>query len=178
MLVPSGISTLRLAALPLFIYFFFNGNTAVATLVFAIAVVTDLFDGYLARKLGGASKFGAYFDAAVDFIFVSGIFVAFTINSYYPTWMLVLIAVSFAQFLFSSLYTKKLYDPLGKYIGSALYIAIALTLLSPTTLIFNFVQIGFSLFAITSFVTRTASFTATYRKTYLTQKIDLKHAKA
>ena len=103
MLVPSGISAIRLAALPLFIYFFFNGNTAVATLVFAVAMVTDLFDGYLARKLGVASKFGAYFDAAVDFTFVSGIFAAFTINSYYPAWMLVLIAVSFAQFLFSSL---------------------------------------------------------------------------
>jgi hypothetical protein len=82
---------------------------------------------------------------------------------------------SFAQFL-SSLYTKKLYDPLGKYIGSVLYIAIALTLLSPATLTFTSVQIGFSLFVITSFVTRTISF-ATYRKTHLTQKISLKHPK-
>jgi len=176
MLVPSGISALRLAALPLFLYFFSYGNIAVATLVFAIAAVTDLFDGYFARKLGAASKFGAYFDAAVDFIFVSGIFASFTINSYYPTWLLVLIAASFTQFLVSSLYTKKLYDPLGKYIGSILYIAIALTLLSPATLTFSFVQIGFSLFAITSFATRTISF-ATYRKTRLTQKISLKHPK-
>jgi phosphatidylglycerophosphate synthase len=175
-LVPSGISALRLAALPLFIYFFFNGSTAVATLVFSIAAVTDLFDGYLARKLGAASKFGAYFDSAVDFIVVFGIFAAFTINSYYPAWMLTLIAASFAQFLVSSHYTKKLYDPLGKYIGSVLYIAIALTLLSPATLTFTFVQIGFSLFAITSFATRTISF-ATYRKTHLTQKISLKHPK-
>ena len=176
MLVPSGISALRLAALPLFLYYFFNGSTVVATLVFAIAAVTDLFDGFFARKLGVASKFGAYFDAAVDFIFVSGIFAAFTINSYYPAWLLVLIAASFAQFLLSSLYTKRLYDPLGKYIGSVLFIAIALTLLSPATLIFTFVQIGFSLFAITSFVTRTISF-ATYRKNHLTQKISLKHPK-
>src|SRR4030065_868926 len=110
MLVPSGISALRLAALPLFLYFFFNGNTALAMVVFAMAAVTDLFDGYIARKLGAASKFGAYFDAAVDFIFVSGIFASFTINSSYPAWLLVLIAASFTQFLVSSLYTKKLYD--------------------------------------------------------------------
>ena len=176
MLVPSGISALRLAALPFFLYFFFNGNTAVATLVFSIAAVTDLFDGYLARKLGAESKFGAYFDSAVDFIVVSGIFAAFTINSYYPAWVLTLIAASFAQFLVSSLYTKKLYDPLGKYIGSILYVSIALTLLSPTALTFNFVQIGFSLFATTSFVTRTVSF-ATYWKTRLPQKISLKPPK-
>jgi len=170
MLVPSGISAIRLTALPLFIYFFFNSNTAVATLVFGVAAVTDLFDGYFARNLGATSKFGAYFDAAIDFIFVSGIFAAFAINSYYPVWMLVLIAISFAQFLFSSLYTKKLYDPIGKYIGSVLYIAIALTLLSPATLTFIFVQIGFSLYAITFFVTRTASFTSTYRKTHFLKK--------
>ncbi|HSQ49167.1 MAG TPA: CDP-alcohol phosphatidyltransferase family protein [Candidatus Deferrimicrobiaceae bacterium] len=156
-----------MAALPLFIYFFSYGNIAVAMLFFTVAAVTDLFDGYFARKLGAASKFGAYFDAAVDFILVSGIFASFTINSYYPAWVLVLIAASFTQFLVSSLYTKKLYDPLGKYIGSILYIAIALTLLSPATLTFTFVQIGFSLFAITSFATRTISF-ATYRKTHLT----------
>jgi phosphatidylglycerophosphate synthase len=178
MLIPSGISALRLTALPLFLYFFFNGNTAMAMVVFASAAMTDLFDGFFARKLGAVSKFGAYFDAATDFILVLGIFAAFTISSYYPQWMLLLIAFSFAQFLTSSLYTKKLHDPLGKYIGSVLYIAIALSLLFPSTFIFNFVQIGFSLFAITSFVTRTASFTTTYRKTILNQKIDLKHPNA
>jgi hypothetical protein len=109
--------------------------------------------------------------------FVSGIFVAFIINSYYPAWMLVLIAVSFAQFLSSSLYINRLYDHLGKYIGSVLYIAISLTFLSPSTLTSNFGQIGFSLYALTSFATRTASFTSTYRKTHFTQEIDLKHAK-
>jgi phosphatidylglycerophosphate synthase len=178
MLVPFSISALRLVALPFFLYFFFNGDTAVATFVFAIAAVTDLFDGYFARKLGAASRFGAYYDAVTDFIFVSGIFTAFIINSYYPTWMLLFIAVSFAHFLLTSLYTKKLYDPLGRYIGSTLYIAIALTLLSPTTLTFNFVQIGFSLFAIISFIARTASFTATYRKIRVAQKIDLNHPKS
>jgi phosphatidylglycerophosphate synthase len=165
-LVPSGISALRLAALPLFLYFFCYGNTTVSMLVFASAAVTDLFDGFIARKLGAESKFGAYFDAATDFIFVLGVFWAFTLSSCYPQWLLVLIAASFTQFLVSSFYTKKLYDPLGKYIGSVLYIAIALTLLSPATLTFTFVQIGFSLFAITSFATRTISFAPTGKHAY------------
>lgn len=178
MLVPSGISALRLVALPLFLYFFFNTNTTAAMLVFASAILTDLFDGYIARKLGAACKFGAYFDAATDFIFVLGIFGAFTISSYYPQWLLVLIAASFAQFLASSLYTKTLYDPLGKYIGSVLYIAITLSLLFPTTFTFNFVLVGFSLFALTSFATRTVSFTMICRKTHFTQRIHLKHSKS
>jgi phosphatidylglycerophosphate synthase len=98
MLIPSGISALRLAALPLFLYFFFNGNTALAMVVFSMAAVTDLFDGYIARKLVAASKFGAYFDAATDFIFVLGIFWAFTLSSYYHQWLLVLIALRLRSF--------------------------------------------------------------------------------
>jgi phosphatidylglycerophosphate synthase len=177
MLVPSSISALRLVALPLFLYFFFSGNTTLATLVFASAAVTDLIDGYIARKLGVKSKFGAYFDAAADFIFIAGIFAAFTIRNYYPSWMIVLIAVSFTQFLFSSFYTKRLYDPLGKYVGSVLYIAIALTLLSPSTLTFTFVQVGSFLFATASIVTRTASFYSTFRKNHFSQKLKIEQSK-
>lgn len=177
MLVPSGISALRLAALPLFLYFFFNGNKTLATLVFASAALTDLIDGYIARKLGAESKFGAYFDAAADFIFVAGIFAAFTISNYYPSWIIMLIAVSFTQFLFSSIYIKKLYDPLGKYIGSVLYIAITLTLLSPSTLTFAFVKIGSFLFATASIVTRTVSFYSTFRKNHFSQKLKIEQSK-
>jgi phosphatidylglycerophosphate synthase len=173
MLAPSGISALRLAALPLFLYLFFNGHTVLYMLVFALSMVTDLVDGFLARKLKAASKFGAYFDAVTDFVLVMGIFAAFAVSSYYPAWMLLLIGASFAQFLATSLYAKKLYDPIGKYIGSVLYIAIGLTLLSPTAPIFALVEVGFPLFAITSFVTRTASFTANHRKNLLLQRAAL-----
>ncbi len=177
-LIPSGISSLRLAALPLFLYFFSIGAAVWCIAVFAFAQLTDLIDGYAARKLGAASKAGAYFDAVTDFVLISAIFAAFTFSGYYPAWILLLIAASFAQFIASSLYSKRLYDPLGKYIGSVLYIAIGLTLLSPTPAIFTLVEIGFPVFAIASFVTRTASFTAAYRKNLLIQQTSLEHAEA
>jgi phosphatidylglycerophosphate synthase len=169
-LIPSGISALRLAALPIFLYYFIAGNILACILVFGLSQVTDLIDGYAARKLHLASKTGAYFDVVTDFIFIAGIFAAFTISGYYPVWIMALIAASFAQFIVSSVYTKKLYDPLGKYIGSVLYIAIGLTLLSPSPVIFTIVQVGFTMFAITSFVTRTTSYAANYRNTMRLQK--------
>lgn len=169
-LVPSGISALRLVALPLFLYFFANGATVGCIVVFGLAQLTDLLDGYVARKLGVASKFGAYFDAATDFVLVTGIFVAFTLSNYYPAWILLLIAASFTQFIVTSRFHKKLYDPLGKYIGSVLYIAIGLTLLSPTTPVFMMVEVGFPAFVITSFVTRTISLTGNSRRTLLIQR--------
>jgi phosphatidylglycerophosphate synthase len=177
-LVPSGISALRLAALPIFLYYFTAGNVLACIFVFGLSQVTDLFDGYAARKLGVASKAGAYFDVVTDFVFIAGIFTAFTLSGYYPVWIMGLIAASFGQFIVSGLYTKKLYDPLGRYIGSVLYIAIGLTLLSPTPVIFTVVEVGFPLFALTSFVSRTASYAVNYRNALRLQKTSHIHAKA
>lgn len=174
-LIPSGISSLRLVALPFFLYAYSVGNPLACIIVFGLAQVTDLIDGWVARKLGVASKGGAYFDAVTDFALIMGIFAAFTFSGYYPIWIMALIAASFAQFIVSSLYSKKLYDPLGKYIGSVLYIAISLTLLSPTPAIFTIVEVGFPAFATTSLVTRTASLTTNIHK-QLTQKTNLKQS--
>lgn len=175
-IVPSSISSLRLAALPLFLYFYSMGNPLACMLIFGLAQITDLIDGIVARKLGVASKAGAYFDAAVDFIFISGMFVAFIFSGYYSVWILLLIAVMFGQFIALSRYTKKLYDPVGKYIGSVLYIAIGLTLLSPTPVIFTLVEVGFPLFALTSFVTHTVSLAVNYRQSLQLRKVKTTNA--
>jgi phosphatidylglycerophosphate synthase len=169
-LVPSSISALRLVALPIFLYYFAAANSLAYIAVFGLSQITDLIDGYAARKLHVNSKAGAYFDVITDFIFIASIFTAFTLSDYYPVWIMALIAASFAQFIISSVYTKKLYDPLGKYIGSVLYIAIGLTLLSPTPLIFAIVEVGFPVFAVTSFVSRTASYAVNYRNSLRLQK--------
>jgi phosphatidylglycerophosphate synthase len=166
-LIPSGISTLRLAALPIFLYFSSTGATALCLLVVALAAGTDLLDGYVARKLKVASKIGAYFDAATDFTLITGIFATFTLSNYYSAWMLLFIAASFTQFILSSFYTKKLYDPLGKYLGSALYLAIAVTLAFPLQAVLVAVEVGFIAFASTSFVTRTISFANIHKKNLL-----------
>ena len=176
-LIPSGISSLRLAALPIFLYYYSTNNLLLCIIIFGLSLVTDLIDGYVARKLNVASKTGAYFDALTDFVFITGIFAAFTFSGYYPAWIMALIVASFGQFIISSLYSQKLHDPLGKYIGSVLYIAIGLTLLSPTPIILTIVEIGFPTFAITSFISRTVSITFNYRHAVLLQKTNLQHSK-
>ncbi|XHH09164.1 MAG: CDP-alcohol phosphatidyltransferase family protein [Candidatus Bathyarchaeia archaeon] len=166
-LIPSGISALRIAALPLFLYFNSVGSSSLCLLTFALAAVTDLIDGFIARKLNVASKAGAYFDAVTDFIVILGIFSAFCLNGYYPVWLLLLIAGSFAQFAVTGYFGKRLYDPLGKYIGSALYIGITLTLLSSTALIFTVVQAGVLTFVLCSFVTRTLGLVGITKKPFI-----------
>lgn len=173
LMVPSGISSLRIAALPLFLYFFTTGASNICLIIFTVIVFSDLLDGAVARKFKVESRRGAYFDAATDFIFITGAFSVFVLSNYYSSWMLFLIGASFVQFVLSSHYTKKLYDPLGKYLGSALYLGIGLTLACPTQVMFAFVQYAFLIFASISFITRIASFADINKKHFLINEKNL-----
>ncbi len=175
-LIPNGVSMLRIAALPLFLYFNSVGSPSLCLLVFALAASTDLLDGFIARKLNVASKMGAYFDAVTDFILVLGIFSVFALNGYYPVWLLLLIVGSFAQFAVSGYFGKRLYDPLGKYIGSVLYIGIVLTLLSPTALVFIIVQGGVFAFTVTSFITRMLGLAGITKKVFIVAQTKMQPA--
>jgi phosphatidylglycerophosphate synthase len=155
--IPIVISSLRTAALPLFFYLFNLGNVTSCLILLAFCSATDFFDGYFARKLKVTSRFGAYYDATTDFILMIGIFTIFYAIEYFPIWLLLLIAASFIQFLVTSQYAKKLYDPIGRYLGSALYIGVVLTLLWPTQAIFLFVQYGFVVFFAVSLISRIIS---------------------
>jgi phosphatidylglycerophosphate synthase len=157
--IPTLISSLRVTSLPLFFYLYNHGNVLLCLFLLAFCAASDFFDGYFARKLNTATHFGAYYDATTDFILTIGIFAIFYAQGYYPLWLLLLISVSFAQFLVTSFYVKKIYDPVGRYLGSALYIGIVLTLVWPTQTVFAFVQYAFVVFFVVSIVSRTASLT-------------------
>ncbi len=156
-IIPTFISSLRIAVLPLFFYLYNTQNIVACLVLLAFSASTDFFDGYLARKLEATSRFGAYYDALTDFIFVFGAFAIFYSYGYYPIWLLLLMAAAFIQFLATSRYAKKLYDPIGRYLGSALYIGIVLTLVSPTQAVFSFVQYAFVGFFLISLVSRIIS---------------------
>jgi CDP-diacylglycerol--glycerol-3-phosphate 3-phosphatidyltransferase len=153
-LIPAAIGSWRIAVLPFFYYVYNTGNTTLCLILFASSAITDLLDGYVARKLRVTSRFGAYYDAVTDFALVIGIFTFFATKGFYPIWFLLLITASFIIFLASSLCAKKLYDPIGRYVGSALYIGIVLTLIFPTQATFSFVQYAFIVFFLISLVSR------------------------
>jgi phosphatidylglycerophosphate synthase len=163
--IPAFTSSLRVAALPLFFYLYTIVNVTACLGLLAFCASTDFFDGYLARKLSATSKFGAYYDATTDFILIIGIFTIFHSVGFYPLWVLLLISAAFIQFLTTSYISKKMYDPVGRYLGSALYVGVVLTLLWPTIAIFIFVQYAFAVFFLVSIASRTISLTRKRVKT-------------
>jgi CDP-diacylglycerol--glycerol-3-phosphate 3-phosphatidyltransferase len=64
-----------------------------ATLVFLIAALTDLYDGYLARKTGVVTGFGKFMDPLADKILTSTAFISFVALGYVKTWMILIIIV-------------------------------------------------------------------------------------
>jgi phosphatidylglycerophosphate synthase len=152
----SFVTCLRVAALPFLLLAFSQANMLLETGLFVFMVITDLGDGYLARKLGAASRNGAILDVTVDLTVILSMFMVFTVEGFYPVWLVGVIVFGFAQFVFSSLWAKKLYDPIGKYFGGVLFVGVFLTLLCPVQCMFWFVTIGLCVFTAISVSTRAA----------------------
>ena len=92
--IPTFISSLRVAASPLFFYLHNTGSVASCLILLGFSAATDFLDGYTARKLGVTSRFGAFYDALTDFILIIAAFSIFYADGYYPVWLLVLIVAS------------------------------------------------------------------------------------
>jgi phosphatidylglycerophosphate synthase len=154
--VPWAITALRLVILPFLVYAFGIGSTIATNILFLFAVTTDLADGYVARKLHSQLIYGVYFDAIVDYVFISGMFLVFIEGGFYPAWILVLIGFVFLQFLLTSILLKQLYDPIGKYYGSLLFGAIGLTLLFSGRLFYKAITLGIVIVTVVSVISRVA----------------------
>ncbi len=71
--IPNFLTTFRLAIIPVLIMsFYIHGMIAnvVAALLFAIAAITDYFDGHLARVMKAQSNFGKCLDPIADKLLV------------------------------------------------------------------------------------------------------------
>jgi CDP-diacylglycerol---glycerol-3-phosphate 3-phosphatidyltransferase len=73
---PNALTWFRIVAIPLVvIVFYWPGDPTwarpAAGLLFALAGITDYLDGYLARRLGLTSNFGAFLDPVADKLIVS-----------------------------------------------------------------------------------------------------------
>ena len=153
--LPSLITSLRLVILPHLAYSLNQGFIPIACVLFLIALGSDLADGYAARKLGVTSKFGAYFDATVDFVLIFGLFGVFINLGWYSNWILLLVLVMYLQFVITSLLSKRtVYDPIGKYYGSLLFAGIGLTLLFPNQLTYTIVNHGIVISTVISIISR------------------------
>lgn len=72
--IPTLLTWLRIALIPLIIVVFYLPVTwagPASAAIFALAALTDWLDGFLARRLGQTSRFGAFLDPVADKLMVA-----------------------------------------------------------------------------------------------------------
>ncbi|MCL7462688.1 CDP-diacylglycerol--glycerol-3-phosphate 3-phosphatidyltransferase [Pseudomonas sp. NW5] len=72
--IPNLLTVLRVLLIPVFIALFylpFSWSYWAASATFALASATDWLDGYLARRLGQSTPFGAFLDPVADKLMVA-----------------------------------------------------------------------------------------------------------
>lgn len=72
--IPNLLTLIRILLIPVFVLFFYlpmDWGNQVAAGIFVLAALTDLLDGYLARRLEQVSPLGAFLDPVADKLMVA-----------------------------------------------------------------------------------------------------------
>ena len=135
--VPNILSLARIILTPLFIILLFADfkmAKVFALLVFAIAAITDAYDGYLARKYNQITPEGKILDPLADKILVLSAFISFAFINIIDFWMVGIIIfrdlfVTGLRFIMSSRGFEFVTSKLSKYKTAFQLTIIILTLI-------------------------------------------------
>ncbi len=90
--LPNGLTLMRIFLAPLLVAVLLTKyNVLFAALIFLSASLTDLLDGYLARKRGQVTTLGTLLDPVADKLLISSAFISLVQLQVVPAWMVVII---------------------------------------------------------------------------------------
>jgi len=89
------------------VVFLLHDNLAGAASCMAFAYITDLLDGYIARKTNSISEFGKVIDPIADKLFVAGLILAMVSKGMVPLWFVVIVIGKDTLIMFGVLLSRK-----------------------------------------------------------------------
>ncbi len=95
MTLPNQLTVLRILLTPVFAWLILSKDPYMilwGVIVFLIASLTDLYDGYHARKYGVVTRWGAFMDPLADKILITTAFFVYVFHGYVALWMVLVIA--------------------------------------------------------------------------------------
>lgn len=133
--IPNALTIMRFLLIPLILFYIFTGNYILAFIFFTISGITDITDGFIARKFNLISNFGKLMDPLADKLTQILTLTSLVITNIIPIWILIIvllkesIMIVGASFLYGKdvvVYSKWY----GKLSTVLFYIAIVFSLLS------------------------------------------------
>lgn len=91
MTVANALTTLRIVLTPVFGWLWWRGHHAWALAVFAVASLSDFFDGFFARLLDQRTRLGQILDPAADKLMLLVCFLTAAAVAAVPRWLAVLV---------------------------------------------------------------------------------------
>ena len=91
MSIPNLITLARILAVPVIVWAITAGEMRLAFILFLVAGLSDLVDGFLAKRFGMATELGAYLDPLADKAMIVSIYVALGIVEAMPRWLVILV---------------------------------------------------------------------------------------
>jgi len=85
------LTIVRILLIPVFVSFLAYRQLTAALVVFCLASVTDLLDGYIARTRGSQTRLGAFLDPLADKLLLTASFVTLTYIRLMPFWITVIV---------------------------------------------------------------------------------------
>jgi cardiolipin synthase (CMP-forming) len=93
--IPNLLTLFRLLLIPVFALVFFSSspnNLLLSLFIFLAAGLTDVLDGYIARKYNLVTKWGIVLDPLADKLMLLTVLTCLVIRSYAPVWILIIVA--------------------------------------------------------------------------------------
>lgn len=132
--IPNVLTIIRFLLIPIIVISIFNENYIIAFVFFTISGMTDIADGFIARRFNLISNFGKLMDPLADKLTQICTIASLTLNNIVPAWILSivllkeLIMIAGASFLYGKdvvVYSKWY----GKLATVLFYVAIVFSLL-------------------------------------------------
>jgi cardiolipin synthase len=87
--IPNSITVGRILLVPFVVWAIIGGKYQLAFWLFVAAGISDAVDGFLAKRLGAQSEFGAYLDPLADKALLMSIYITLGIAAVLPLWVVI-----------------------------------------------------------------------------------------
>lgn len=92
--LPNILTIIRVVLIPFFIFFFSHPSfqsAIIAAVIFLVASLTDLLDGYLARRRKEVTQFGKFLDPVADKLLIVSALILLVANGRVPAWVAIVV---------------------------------------------------------------------------------------